>query len=126
MKKKITYWITLGLFSLMMTAAAVSYLSGSERMVEAFRHLGYPDYFRIMLGIAKLLGVVALLMPRVPDPVREWAYAGFGITLIAGTISHCLKGDPFIAPLVALVLLVVARGLWTQTKANSSNSESRR
>jgi hypothetical protein len=61
--------------------------------------------------VAKLLGVVAFLAPRVPDEVREWAYAGFGITLVAGAISRRASGDPIgqvVAPLVALVTLVLA------------------
>jgi hypothetical protein len=88
LKRKISYWVVLGLFLLMMTGSALGYLTGSQQMIEPFRHLGYPGYFRIMLGVAKLLGVPALIAPRVPPTVREWAYAGFGITMIAAVISH--------------------------------------
>lgn len=112
MKSKIGYWVALGLFSLMMVGAALAYLTGSPRMVDAFRHLGYPDYFRMMLGVA------VLLAPRIPVAVREWAYAGFGITLISAVISHGVSGDPIghiMAPLVALVPLVIARMLWPRT-----------
>jgi len=115
MKYKIGYWIALGLFSLMMVGTALAYLTGNPQMVDAFRHLGYPDYFRMLLGVAKLLGVVALLAPRVPVMVREWAYAGFGITLISAVISHGVSGDPIghiIPSLVALLLLVVVRVFW--------------
>src|SRR6516162_3262870 len=117
MIRKVWYWIAIGLFSLAMTASAVGYLSGSPRMADAFRHLGYPEYFRILLGVGKLVGVVALLAPRVPTPVREWAYAGFGITMIAAAVSHRASGDPMgnaVAPLIALVLLVVAGALWSK------------
>ena len=113
-RARIGYWVTLGIFSMMMTASAVMYLSGNEHMVATFRHLGYPDYFRPLLGVAKLLGVAVLLAPRVPSVVREWAYAGFGITLIAATVSHGASGDAvanLLAPVVALVLLVAARML---------------
>ncbi len=113
-KARIGYWATLGIFSMMMTASAVMYLSGNEHVVATFRHLGYPDYFRTLLGVAKLLGVAVLLAPRVPSVVREWAYAGFGITLIAATISHGVSGDAIanvLAPVAALVLLVAARML---------------
>lgn len=115
MKRKIAYWVVLGMFLLMMTGSAVAYLTGSQQMVDAFRHLGYPNYFRTMLGIAKLLGVLALLVPRIPGTVREWAYAGFGITLIAAVISHLSSGDSVarvFGPLIAFVLLVSARVLW--------------
>jgi DoxX-like family len=115
LKRKVTHWVILGLFLLMMTGSALGYLTGSKQMVEAFRHLGYPDYFRTMLGVAKLLGVLALIAPSVPVTVREWAYAGFGITMIAAVISHLSSGDSVgraVGPLVALALLVVARALW--------------
>jgi VIT1/CCC1 family predicted Fe2+/Mn2+ transporter len=93
LKREVAYWVILGLFMLMMTGSAMGHLTGSKQMVEAFRHLGYPDYFRITLGVAKLLGVLALIAPRVPGTVREWAYAGFGITMIAAVISHLSSGD---------------------------------
>jgi DoxX-like family len=111
------------LFPLMMTGSAWGYLSGSKQMIEAFRHLGYPGYFRIMLGVAKLLGVLALIAPRVPATVREWAYAGFGITMIAAVTSHLSRGDSVgraMGPLIALVLLVVARALWQQPMEQQS------
>jgi hypothetical protein len=115
LKRKIAYWIALSLFLLMMTGSAVGYLSGSRQMAEGFQHLGYPAYFRVMLGVAKLLGVLTLLVPRVPALLREWAYAGFGITMIAAVISHLSSGDSIeraMGPMVALALLVVARLLW--------------
>jgi DoxX-like family len=129
MKSKIGCWVALGLFAIMMTGSAFGYLSGSQRMIEGFRHLGSPDYFRMILGVAKLLGVLALLAPRVPAALREWAYAGFGITLIVGAISHGASGDPIgqiVAPLVALVPLVIARVLWPRATRISRNREPRR
>lgn len=121
MKYKIGYWVTIGLFSLMMTGSAVAYLSGSAQMVEAFHHLGYPDYFRKLLGVAKLLGIAALLVPWTPAVLREWAYAGFVFTLLAAAISHGVSGDPvgrIVAPLVALALLVLARLCWHRAQRN--------
>ncbi len=115
MKRKIAYWATLGLFLFMMVGSALGYLTGSKQMVDAFRHLGYPNYFRTMLGVAKLLGVLALITPRVPSAVREWAFAGFGITMIAAVSSHLASGDGItraFGPLIALALLVAARALW--------------
>lgn len=118
MKVDVVGWVVLGLFSLLMAFSGAAYLAGSESMVEGFQHLGYPDYFRPLLGVAKLLGVAALLTPRVPDVLREWAFAGFGFTLIAAAISHGAVGDPparILAPLVVLLLLATARFLRTQT-----------
>lgn len=114
MKGKLAYWIAIGAFSLMMAASAISYLSRSAPVVETFHHLGYPDYFLTLMGVAKLLGVVGLLAPRVPLVVREWAYAGFGITFVSAAISHSASGDSVVrvvVPLVALALLVAVRRL---------------
>ncbi len=114
MKAKIGYWLATGLFSLMMAGSGGAYLAGSPQMVEAFHHLGYPDYFRVTLGVAKVLGVLALLAPRVPRTVREWAYAGFAIVVVMAAISHAASGDPagkVAMPLVALAILVASRAL---------------
>lgn len=62
-------------------------------MAEGFKKLGYPDYFRIELGCAKLLGILALLIPMVPNKIKEWAYAGFGIVLISAIIAHTSVPD---------------------------------
>ena len=61
-------------------------------MAEAFTHLGFPAYFRVELSLAKLLGVVLLLAP-VPARLKEWAYAGFAITLGSALIAHLSVGD---------------------------------
>ena len=62
------------------------------QVAEAFSHLGYPAYFRVELSWAKLLGVVVLLAP-VPSRLKEWAYAGFAITLVSALIAHLAVGD---------------------------------
>jgi DoxX-like family len=114
MKTKIGFWVATGLFSLMMLGSAFAYLTGGSQVVEGFHHLGYPDYFRTMLGVAKVLGVVALVAPGVPRPVREWAYAGFAITTIAAAVSHAVSGDALgkvLMPLIALAVLATSRAL---------------
>ena len=115
MRRKIAYVVVTGLFSAMMLASAFAYLTGAPQMVAAFRHLGYPDYFRLLLGTAKVLGVLALVTPRVPRVLREWAYAGFAITTVSAAVSHAASGDPvavITVPLVALALLLASRLLW--------------
>lgn len=59
----------------------------------AFVHLGFPSYFKVELTVAKILGVLALLIPVVPFKVKEFAYAGFAITLISASIAHFGRGD---------------------------------
>ena len=85
------YWIATALLCLQMGFTAYAQLS-LPQVAEAFRHLGFPDYFRMELAWAKLLGVVLLLAP-VPARLKEWAYAGFAITLASALIAHFSVGD---------------------------------
>jgi DoxX-like family len=61
-------------------------------VAEAFTHLGFPDYFRVELSLAKLLGVALILAPA-PARLKEWAYAGFAINLASALIAHLSVGD---------------------------------
>lgn len=87
----IGYWVATGLFCLQIGFTAYAQLS-LPQVAEAFRHLGFPDYFRVELSLAKLLGVVLLLAPA-PARLKEWAYAGFAITLVSALIAHLSIGD---------------------------------
>jgi hypothetical protein len=62
------------------------------QVAQAFAHMGFPDYFRIELSWAKLIGVALLLAP-VPARLKEWAYAGFAIDLVSALIAHFAVGD---------------------------------
>jgi hypothetical protein len=97
----IIYWVVTVIVALMMAYSAYAYLT-QPAMVAGFQHLGYPDYFRIELAIAKLIGVVLLLVP-VPPRIKEWAYAGFVITFISAFIAHTVSGDPAMRGIMALV-----------------------
>jgi hypothetical protein len=85
------FWIVTALFCLQIGFTAYAQLS-LPVVAEAFAHLGFPDYFRVELALAKLLGVVVLLAP-VPARLKEWAYAGFAITLVSALIAHFSVGD---------------------------------
>lgn len=81
----------------------------------AFVHLGFPPYFKIELTVAKILGVLALVIPTVPFKVKEFAYAGFAITLVSAAIAHFGRGDArnlsvlfVVDPLVFFCLLAVS------------------
>lgn len=87
----IGYWIVTVLFCLQMSFTAFAQLS-LPQVAEAFAHLGFPDYFRVELAWAKLLGVVLLLAP-VPARLKEWAYCGFAINLVSALIAHLAVGD---------------------------------
>ncbi|GAA0558555.1 DoxX family protein [Chitinophaga japonensis] len=96
--RKITIGITIFLSAFMLFTAFYS-LS----MKEAFRALGFPDYFRIELNVLKMIGAVLLLFPQTPARVRQWVYAGFGIVLISASTAHFCSGDPFYRGLFPLI-----------------------
>lgn len=105
----IVYWVTTGLFSLLMVFSAVQYLTNPE-MAAGFTHLGYPGYFRVELAIAKFIGAAALLFP-VRATLKEWAYAGFAIVLISACYSHIMSGDPagrWMAPIIIGLIFVAS------------------
>jgi hypothetical protein len=87
----ITFWTVTALLCLQIGFTAYAQLR-LPQVAEAFAHLGFPDYFRVQLAWAKLLGVVLLLAP-VPARLKEWAYAGFAITLGSALIAHLSVGD---------------------------------
>src|SRR5258705_4162048 len=87
----IGFGIVTALFCLQMGFTAYAELR-LPQVAEAFIHLGFPAYFRIELSCAKFLGVVLLLAP-VPARLKEWAYAGFAITLGSALIAHLSVGD---------------------------------
>jgi len=85
------FWIATALFCLQMGFTAYAQLQ-LPQVAAAFKHLGFPAYFRVELSWAKLFGVVVLLAP-VPALLKEWAYAGFAITLVSALIAHLSVDD---------------------------------
>jgi DoxX-like family len=71
MARKVIYWVSTGLLAAMSVFAAFAYLSGSPQAVQGFAHVGYPQQLRIILGIAKLLGAITLIVPGLPK-LKEW------------------------------------------------------
>jgi DoxX-like family len=106
---KITYWISTALVATVIAISGVLSLVRSPSVVKAFAHLGYPAYFAYLLGVAKVLGVCVLLA-RGMATIKEWAYAGIGITLISACVSHFASGDGLasLEPLLFFVLLIAS------------------
>ena len=92
-KTKIIYVITTALFALMMLGSATPDVISSEVAVKGMHDgLGYPLYFIPFIGIAKILGVLAILIPGFPR-IKEWAYAGLFFDLIGATFSIYSSGE---------------------------------
>ena len=86
------FWISTVLFALQMGFTAYAQLK-LPQVAMAFVHFGFPAYFRIELSWAKFVGIAVLLIPMVPARLKEWAYAGFAITLVSALIAHLAVGD---------------------------------
>lgn len=113
----IIYWLTTGAVCGVMAFSAVNFNLKEPLgpMKGAFTHLGYPSYFRIELTTAKVLGVLAMLVPGIPRKIKEFAYFGFGITLLSASIAHFSVGDPAIFaidPLFFLAALLASYALF--------------
>jgi hypothetical protein len=107
---KITYWITTGLVAVGMLASFFNYMFNPV-IKTGYAHIGFPDWFRLELGIAKLLGAVALIVPKISGRVKEWAYFGFFVNFLSAIPAHYAVNDPqinLIAPLAMLSLLIIS------------------
>ena len=106
-KTLIAYWTVTILFCLAMAAGGTMNLLRVEQQKEEMAELGYPPYVMTILGIAKIAGVIALLVPGLPL-LKEWAYAGFTFDLLGASASHAFVADPLVEIIVPLILLSIA------------------
>jgi uncharacterized membrane protein YphA (DoxX/SURF4 family) len=106
-KRLVGYWIATAFFCLAMAAGGTMNLLRVEPQQEAMANLGYPMYLMTILGVAKILGVIALLAPRLPL-LKEWAYAGFTFDMLGAAASHAFAGDSPVEIVTPLVVLAIA------------------
>ncbi len=106
MARKIAYWGSTALASLALLGS-LTYLTGSEQVVNGFAKAGYPQHLRIVLGIAKPVAAIVLLLPGFAL-LKEWAYAGVTFALVMAIISGYLSGDVKSWILAPVVLALVA------------------
>ena len=109
MARKIAYWVSTAIGCLALLGS-LTYLTGSEEVVAGFAKAGYPQHLRIVLGIAKPIAAIVLLLPGIAL-LKEWAYAGVTFALVMATISAYLSGDglkTWILPLVLLLIVAVS------------------
>ncbi|MGN8058491.1 DoxX family protein [Pedobacter sp. 22163] len=119
-KLKTWYWIATIIFALMMIMDGVGGITQQEAGKEVFKHLGYPMYLLIIVGIAKLLGAASILQNKFTT-IKEWAYAGFAINFIGAFASRAFVGDGIsllIPPLIALVIMFIPYILWKKLTSN--------
>ena len=106
----IIYWITTGIIFLF-EGVMPALTSHTQVAIDGIKHLGYPDYFRTLLMVFKVIGALVLIIPAFKGRYKEWAYAGFGINFIAAAVSHTVVdgvGGQTVFPLVVFGILAVS------------------
>ena len=109
-RNKIIYWIATIWLALGMLSTAIVQVLQTKEEVDMMTRLGYPAYLLTIIGLWKVLGVVAVLIPKYPL-VKEWAYAGFFFAMSGAIISHLMVGDEakeIFGPTLLLLLTVVS------------------
>ncbi|GAB3792360.1 DoxX family protein [Spirosoma humi] len=108
-KTNIVYWVFTGLFAFAMLGSAIPDIMVVPMAVQGFKEIGYPTYLIPFLGVAKLLGVIAILVPGFPR-LKEWAYAGLCFDLLGAAYSVYSVGKPVGDWIPMLVLLLIGAG----------------
>src|SRR5688500_6281856 len=108
-KTKIIYWIFTSLFAFLMLGSAIPDIFSAQIAVDGFKQMGMPAYLLPFLGVAKLLGVVAILIPGYTR-IKEWAYAGLIFDLVGATYSIIASGQPTASWIFMALPLLLAAG----------------
>lgn len=109
-RNKIIYWVATLWLALGMTTTGIVQLLQSKDETDRMSHLGYPIYLLTLLGIWKLLGVTAVLIPKFPL-LKEWTYAGFFFAMSGAIVSHFAANDSakdFFGPALLLILTIIS------------------
>lgn len=109
--KKIIYWVVTIFLSFGMLAGGIQQLLQIGGYVEIIEELGYPKYLLSILGVWKILGVIAILIPKFPL-LKEWAYAGFFFAMLGAMVSHFAVGQSIADALPSVILLLVTVLSW--------------
>ena len=124
-KSAIIYWTTVTIIFLF-EGVIPALTSQTEMAKEGIRHLGYPGYFGNALVVCKVLGALALLLPQVPNRIKEWAYVGFAFDFIFAAVSLWAVdgfGSMLVLPIAFLAILVVSYIHFEKRRKYQSKSE---
>ena len=109
-RNKIIYWVATAWLALGMLSTGIVQLMRTEEEVDLMTHLGYPIYFLTIIGVWKMLGVIAILIPEF-RLLKEWTYAGFFFAMSGAVISHLFVGTgakEFFGPILLIILTVTS------------------
>jgi len=110
-RNKIIYWAATIWMAVAFLIGGVAQLARVEQAVNSFDNLGFPHYFLSILGVWKILGVIAILLPKT-SLLKEWAYAGFFFVITGAIITHITMGDPAIEIATRVFLLIIIIVSW--------------
>ncbi|HVW27240.1 MAG TPA: DoxX family protein [Polyangiaceae bacterium] len=120
-KQAVLYWVSTVSVALLLGCAGVLFLFRLDGSMKVIQHLGYPRYFAPLLGVARLAGAAAILLP-VPKGAREWAYAGLTFDIVIVIVSILASGLPALAivqPAIILGVLQCSYLCWRKRKRQS-------
>jgi hypothetical protein len=116
-RKQIWYWIITALLSICIFTGGLFQAMQAKEVLQGFKPLGYPTYFISLIGIWKMLGVIAILIPNF-KLLKEWAYAGIFFTMTGAVISHIASHDVSVQIISPIVLAVFTLLSWYLRPAN--------
>ena len=123
-KEQIIFWTSTIIIALL-EGLMPALTSQTELAKEGIRHLGYPEYFGNALVVFKVIGVLAIVIPKVPARIKEWAYAGFAFDFLFAAISHGavdgINGQTFF-PLIVFGILAISY-IYYHNNAGKSSSK---
>jgi hypothetical protein len=123
-RKLVWYWIITILLSLCIFSGGLAQAIQAKGVVQGFKPLGYPTYFISLIGIWKMLGIIAILIPKF-KLLKEWAYAGMFFVMSGAVISHIASNDVSVQVIAPLLLAVFTVLSWylrpTDRKISSVN-----
>ena len=109
-RNKVIYWIATSLLAVGMLQSGIFAVLRTKQWVDLVTNLGYPVYFLTILGVWKILGVIAILIPRF-KLIKEWAYAGFFFAMTGALVSHLAMGDggkAIFGPLFQIIFIILS------------------
>lgn len=110
-RNKIIYWVFTLWMALGMVSTAIVQIMKNKDELANFTNLGYPSYLMTIIGVWKILGVIAILIPKFPL-LKEWAYSGFFFVMSGAVISHIIVNDPISKTFPAVLLLILVIISW--------------
>ena len=121
-KTAILYW-TFTCFIFLLEGVMPVLTSHTDVAKQGISHLGYPDYFRVLLTIFKVTGAVILILPFFKGKIKEWAYAGFTFNFLSAAVSHAVV-DGFngqtLFPVITLIILALSYFYYHQLNASAN------